>query len=153
MTAAILAIDPGPVQSGWALYGDGRVIASGTRSNHALLVDLRHDEPTANLAIEMIASYGMPVGREVFETVWWIGRFTQAWPRPEEVRLIYRRDVKLELCGSARAKDANVRAALIDRVGKPGTKKQPGPTYGVKGDAWSALAVAVTATAQARAAA
>ena len=29
-------------------------------------------------------------------------------------------------------------------VGKPGTKKQPGPLYGISGDLWSALAVAVT---------
>jgi len=93
----------------------------------------------------MVASYGMPVGREVFETVRWIGRFQQAWHKPEEVRLIYRRDVKLHLCGSMRAKDPHVWQALIDKLGPVGTKASPGPLYGVKSHARSALAVAVTA--------
>jgi len=96
------------------------------------------------LAIEMIASYGMAVGREVFETCVWIGRFQQVWRSPESVRLVYRRDVKLHLCGNPRAKDPNIRQALIDLLGPAGTKKQPGPTYGVKSHAWAALGVAVT---------
>ena len=48
-----------------------------------------------------------------------------------------------------RAKDANVRAALIDRFGPSkrkaiGLKATPGPLYGVHSHMWSALAVAVT---------
>ena len=93
----------------------------------------------------MIASYGMPVGREVFETCVWIGRFQQAWHDPEAVRLVYRRDVKLHLCGSPKAKDGNIRAALIDKLGPVGLKSAPGPLYGVKSHAWAALAAAVTA--------
>jgi hypothetical protein len=75
----------------------------------------------------------------------WIGRFQQAWRDPEEVRLVYRREVKLHLCGSMKAKDANVWQALIDKLGPVGTKACPGPLYGVKSHARSALAVAVTA--------
>jgi hypothetical protein len=96
------------------------------------------------IAIEMIASYGMPVGREVFETCVWIGRFVQAaCALPCEY--VYRKDVKLYLCGNARAKDSNVRQAIIDRFGGKdkaiGRKKNPGPLHGVKGDLWAALAV------------
>ncbi len=40
----------------------------------------------------------------------------------------------------------NIRQALIDRFGPPGKKKAPGATYGLSGDMWSALAVAVTFT-------
>jgi hypothetical protein len=36
-----------------------------------------------------------------------------------------------------------VRQALIDRLGLQGTKKAPGPTYGIKSHEWAALAVAV----------
>jgi len=95
----------------------------------------------------MIASMGMSVGQTTFETVRWIGRFQQAWRDPEAVRLIYRHQVKQHLCGTQRAQDTNIRQALLDLIGPQGVKKAPGPTYGVKSHAWSALGVAVTAGA------
>ncbi len=143
----ILALDPGTTETGWALYDGHMVNASGIMDNVVMLQHVRsRGFPYADsLAIEMIASYGMPVGREVFETCVWIGRLQQAWRDPEAVRFVYRKDVKLHLCGNARAKDSNIRQALLDKLGPQGTKKQPGPTYGVKSHAWAALAVAVTA--------
>lgn len=141
------AIDPGPTQSGWVLFGDGKVIDSGVSDNHDLLRWVQHGQKADMLAIEMIASMGMAVGQSVFDTCRWVGRFQQAWHAPETVKLVLRRDVKLQVCGDSRAKDANIRQALIDALGVPGTKKAPGPTHGVKSHAWSALAVAVTARA------
>ena len=147
--SSILAIDPGNTRSGWVVYGNGRVLKSAVMENRILLGRIWMGSLSADhMAIEMVASYGMPVGRDVFETVWWAGRFTQAWPAPENVFLIYRQDVKLHLCGNVRAKDPNVRQALIDLVGPPGVKRSPGPTYGVAGDMWAALGVAVTAQAK-----
>jgi len=144
---AILAIDPGTTHSGWVLMHDGRVSDSGVCENADVLEQIQ-DWGGAAVAIEMIASYGMAVGKEVFETCLWIGRFMQV-AGPERVRLVYRKDVKLHLCGSPRAKDPNVRQALIDRWGGKaeaiGTVKAPGPLYGVKSHAWAALGVAVTA--------
>lgn len=140
----ILAIDPGTEQSGFAILQDGELLDSGVDLNAEVLKSVIAAQSDV-LAIEMIASYGMPVGREVFETCVWIGRFVQAWKDPDRVRLIYRRDVKLHLCQSPRAKDANVRQALIDRMGPIGTKKAPGPLYGVSSHAWAALGVGVTA--------
>jgi len=104
--------------------------------------------PGPILAIEMIACYGMPVGNETFETCLWIGRFEEAFNPSRDSLRCYRKDIKLHLCGTTRAKDPNVRQALIDRLGKPGTKKNPGPTYGVRSHVWSALAVAVYAADQ-----
>jgi hypothetical protein len=159
----ILAIDPGTTQSGYCVYEDGRVLDCGVVDNDDMLEIIEDGGTVAGtlseLAIEMIASYGMAVGREVFETCVWIGRFKQAFRDPELVRLIYRRDVKLHLCGSPQAKDPNIRQALLDlfpRTGggktpQIGTKSQPGPLYGVSSHAWAALAVAVTATAKAAA--
>lgn len=162
----ILAIDPGPERSAWLVYKDGQPFEHrfGIDPNATVLERLRDsgglglgDEP-CRLAIESIASYGMAVGAEVFETCVWSGRFIQGWldagllPWREEdsVRRVFRRDVKMHLCGSARAKDANVRQALIDRYGPGkeaaiGKKATPGPLYGVTSHVWSALAVAVTA--------
>lgn len=142
----LLAIDPGTDESGWVILDDDRILASGVYPNETMLsrVKAEHHGKIDGLAIEMIASYGMAVGREVFETCVWIGRFKQAWRSPDDVMLIYRRDVKLHLCVTTKAKDANVRQALIDLLGPQGTKKAQGATYGVKSHAWAALGVAVT---------
>lgn len=152
----ILAIDPGYTQSAWVLYNGDRPVGFGIEAN-ADLLEIVADIHADTFAIESIASYGMPVGAEVFETCIWSGRFIQCWVSfgalgggEETVRRVYRRDVKLHLCGSARAKDANVRQALIDRYGPGkekaiGRKASPGPLYGLSSHVWAALAVAVTA--------
>lgn len=153
MTAVtrIFAIDPGTVQSAWViLHDDGFVRDFGIEPNDDVRRRLHRmglEGRRARLAIEMIASYGMPVGREVFETCVWIGRFIEA--ASFDSTLVYRREIKLHLCNSARAKDANVRQALLDRYGPGrekavGTKRKPGPLYGVSKDVWAALGVGVT---------
>lgn len=152
----ILAIDPGTTESGWCIYHPERgILGAGVKPNDLILNEIRY-QPVDHLAIEMIASYGMAVGKEVFETCVWIGRMVETFHAPSDVRLIYRRDVKLHLCGTTQAKDANVRQAVVDlfprtgggRTPQVGTKKQPGPLYGVTSHAWSALAVALTALHQ-----
>ena len=159
----LLAIDPGNTHSAYVVYDGAKPTAFAKLGNQELL-DLLITQNTASgdfarvghVAIEMIASYGMPVGAEVFETCVWIGRYVQALDLP--CQLVYRRDVKLHLCGQARAKDGNVRQALINRYGGKeaaiGRKATPGPLYGISADVWQALAVAVTAweTTTARAA-
>ena len=97
------------------------------------------------LIIEMIASYGMAVGKEVFETCVWIGRFVElARLQGIETQYIYRKEEKMNICNSMKAKDSNIRQALIDRFGVVGTKKNPGWFYGVSKDVWAAIAVGVT---------
>jgi hypothetical protein len=150
----VLAIDPGPEKSAWVLYNRVGIIADkGYDDSGYLARQIEQGEFRADaIAIEMIASYGMPVGAEVFETCVWIGKMEWAalrsYGRPHRV---FRKDVKLHLCGSVKAKDGNVRQALMDRFGGSkckGTKKNPGPLFGVSGDIWSALAVAVTFAGQ-----
>lgn len=152
----IIAIDPGTTESAWLRLDNGRPVDHGKCPNDDLrrMLHLCFDE-SDRVSIEMVASYGMAVGREVFETCVWIGRFAEAWRVrqsqrsliPAETQLIYRRDVKLFHCYSARANDANIRAAIIDRFGGKeraiGSKKAPGPLYGIKADIWSALAIAL----------
>jgi hypothetical protein len=88
----------------------------------------------------------MPVGKEVFDTAKVIGVFRAARQDYGSWLEIDRRTIKLTLCGNARAKDSNIRQRLIDLYGPVGTKKNPGPLYGVKSHLWSALAVAVVAS-------
>ena len=84
----------------------------------------------------------MPVGQEVFETCVWIGRFIQA--SRKETQLIYRKDVKLNICNSMKATDASIIKALKDRFGDKGTKANPGWFYGFSKDVWQAYALGVT---------
>lgn len=138
----ILAIDPGPAQSAFVVW-DGKILGySGIQPNEQIRTMLAMCATNSYnvVAIEMVACYGMAVGREVFETCLWIGRFMER--SPVEPRLVYRRDVKMHHCQSARAKDGNIRQALIDKYGPPGTKKEPGGTYGLKSHLWAAFAIA-----------
>ena len=147
----IFAIDPGPEKSAYVVYDSGgeEIFDAQIVENEKLLdqLDLLHISWNQNcdLAIEMIGHYGsgMPAGKSVFETCIWIGRFIQA-ALPLAAKMVMRQEVKMHLCGSMRAKDSNVRQALIDRFGAPGTKKKPGMTYGLKKDLWQAFALAVT---------
>jgi hypothetical protein len=149
----ILAIDPGTTKSGWVLYDDGSVMECGVMENNELLDTIPSFAVGADvMAVEMIASYGMTVGRDTFETVLWIGRFVQRWADTTRncipgIRCmkVYRQDAKKCVCRTHKASDADIRSALIARLGDVGTKKAPGPLYGVKSHAWAALAVAVTA--------
>ncbi len=144
----VLGLDPGPEQSALVLW-DGVKIANAWYALNDEIAQRIQWSPYSDfdgrspLVIEKVASFGMPVGAEVFETVFWSGRFAERYGI-EHVHRITRGEVKMHLCHSMRAKDSNIRTALIDRFGKPGTKKNPGLLYGISGDLWSALAVAVT---------
>lgn len=145
-----LALDPGTTETGFVFFQrPDRILDSGTMPNEDIL-GLFDDETCCDrLVIEMISSYGMAVGRETFETVFWIGRFYEAWLqtwmfRPDPLRIL-RKDVKLHLCHDMRAKDTHIWTALTDRFGLPGTKKDKGVLYGVRSHARAALALAVTA--------
>ena len=144
----IIAIDPGPVESAYVeMDEEYRPQKIGTVRNEEMLaiIPLAYWEDGCDeIVIEMVASYGMPVGAEVFETVFWIGRYFEAAKKYWRRERIYRIDVKNHLCHSSRAKDGNIRQALIDRFGVVGTKKDPGWFYGFKADIWQAYAVGVT---------
>jgi len=156
----ILAIDPGNTESGYALIDPitCQPVEAGKIPNEDLLDRLimwldGGEGSIDNVAIEMIASYGMSVGQDIFETCVWIGRFQQvvesfgAFGMPCD--LVYRKNVKLHHCHTIKAKDSNITQALIDRFasGQPnrgkGTKADPGWFYGFKADIWQAFALAV----------
>ena len=142
----VLAIDPGPTESAYVVLQDAEPVRWEKLPNEDLLEVLPR-KGIGLLAVEMVASYGMPVGAEVFETCVWIGRFIERWGH--DFQLIPRAEVKLHLTNTRNAKDAHIRQALIDRFGPGkdravGKKATPGPLYGLTGDCWSAQAVAVT---------
>ena len=141
----VIGVDPGPQQSAYVRFDGSRVLDCGIHTNHAIRAMLRDErDPDVSLAVEMVACYGLAVGKSVFDTCLWIGRYVELWNQfHQPADLVYRPDIKLHLCNSRRAKDPNIRRVLLDRFGEVGTKKHPGPLFGVKSHIWSALAVGV----------
>lgn len=148
----VLAIDPGNRESAYALIGqDRRPLAFSKLPNQDLLGLLRDGGFEAEfVAVEMVAAYGMAVGADVFETCVWTGRFAEALDYVGyDTMLVKRHPVKMHHCRSAKAKDSDIRHALVDRFA-PGTrnygkgvKDAPGWFYGFHDDVWSAYAIAV----------
>ena len=146
----ILAIDPGTTQSAYVIMGkkippykfdklSNQLMESVIGTASTVLVD--------SVVIEMVTSYGKPVGQETFETCRWIGRFEgAARNRGLPCYLIPRREVKKLICGK---NDTGVRRMLIDRFAKfdkktgKGTKDNPDWFYGFKADIWQAYAAGV----------
>ncbi len=159
MSRHVLSIDPGSERSGWVIQvrtsAGWEVRSHGLDDNARVLAGLRSHrfDPyyTPDLVvIEWTAPRGMLASAQLFETLWWAGRFAEAW-HPGRVERLARLEVKKHLCGAANAKDSNVHQALIDRFGgiggkaaAVGTKASPGPLHGIVRDIWAALAVGVT---------
>lgn len=154
--SAILAIDPGSTESGWVLIDAGtcQPLRFGKDANADLLNEIDSGWIfSATAVIEMVASYGMAVGAEVFDTCVWVGRFQQvvAHRTGRTPQLVTRQPIKLHHCHSSKANDSNIRQALVDRFasGQPnygkGTKAEPGWFYGFRADVWQAYALAVYA--------
>lgn len=149
----ILAIDPGPAESAYVVIDadDCRPIDFGKIENEALRAHILCGNVVADRpVVEMVASYGMAVGAEVFDTCVWIGRYLEVLELAEP-QLVKRLPVKLHHCHDSKAKDSNITQALVDRFapGQPnhgkGTKAAPGWFYGFHKDIWQAYALAVYA--------
>lgn len=166
MTTPILAIDPGPECSSWVLWDPTaeQVLAGADQVANAdleimlysyenLTTGLRKlglvERPEVRqLVVERPVVMGMQaVTAALMETSYWSGVFAGAWPGLVD-RLTYHK-VRCQLAGS-KCKEPEVKQAIISRFapnghGKDGkgTKKAPGPFYGVTGHMWSAVAVAV----------
>ena len=154
----IFAIDPGNIQSGYAMIElpNFRLVDFGKVDNaHLLQLLEKYNEKTPEFGdpdvfvIEKIQNLGMAVGKDVFETCYWIGQFIHAL-KHKKMDFVYRNEEKIYICGSMKAKDPNIRQELINRYAKhdfkngKGTKKNPDTFHGVSKDVWSAIAVCVT---------
>lgn len=155
----ILAIDPGNEESAfcfinkWSyepIYFAKMKNKEAVKAIKKFIADHRM-YCTYEAAIEMVASYGMAVGASVFETCVWIGRFSQVLEDMSfRSTYIYRKEEKMNICGQMKAKDSNIRVALIDRFAKhdlkagKGTKNNPDWFYGFAKDIWQSYAVGIT---------
>ena len=103
------------------------------------------------VAIERVQSYGI-AGASLLRTAEVGGRlYQQATWKGLQPTWLYRREIlrALDVTGKGN-RDSLVRERLIEMHGgdaktAKGTKKNPGPLFGVSSHAWAALAVAVVA--------
>jgi hypothetical protein len=147
---SIIAIDPGNIESAMCVYDGTRIVYCEKISNKDFLNVLDVQILQAGISypsiyIEDIQAMGMAVGHEVFDTAKQIGRIQYHLElQSVHYNMVKRTVIKLHHCNTTRAKDTNIRQALIDRFGDKGTKKQPGFFYGIAGsDQWSACAIAI----------
>jgi Holliday junction resolvasome RuvABC endonuclease subunit len=149
----LIGIDPGPEKCGFVVYdgaaGKVQVALNGIPVEETLKAIERYCLKAEVVAIERVQSYGI-AGSSLLRTSEVVGRL---WQHTEKfsvpVRLVYRREVLRALDVTGRgSRDALVRQRIIEihggtRQTAVGTKKAPGPCYGVSGHAWAALAVAL----------
>jgi len=142
--STIIGVDPGPEETAFAIVSSGYELVMADRIGNDAFIRALKAAPLSHVAVESIQSYGMPVGRSVFDTCYMIGRVIQVckdrevpftlYPRPEYVR---------NLCGGSTTKDSVLRQALRLRFGEDAKKGDP--LYCLRGgsDKRSAFAVAV----------
>ena len=145
----IIAIDPGTKESAYVSW-NGRVILDMDILDNDIILELIKSYKYLKgftLVIEQVRCYGMVVGASTLDTVFWSGRFCEAWKGGDgSWSLMPRMDVKMHLCHDSRAKDKNIRQALIDRF-EPHLKPRQRPKAVLKGvgtHLWAAMALAVT---------
>jgi len=142
----VLGIDPGPTHSAYVfIREDYTIIEAVKRSNDAVHLALRialEPDWVRHVAIEGIACYGRPVGRETFETAYEVGSYRELCRLAGIPYTIYARpEYANAIAGCGKVSDAILYQALRLRFG--GAKKGE-PLYALKGesDLRSAYAVA-----------
>ena len=139
----ILAIDPGPEQSGYVIWNTDsqKVEETGKIDNDELLLVCACADCTSFVS-EQFGNMGRTVGLSTFTACNWGGRFEQEYRSftkgDTTVLSILRHEVKTFFEAKGKGPDAQIRAAILDRFGGKGkaigNKANPGPLYGVKAD-------------------
>lgn len=113
-----LAIDPGTRKSAYVEIDDLlKPIRWGWDENdevQSVIARFLAQSKGGELVIEDVQMHsGMPMGKDTIETIRWSGRFDYY----VDAHFIQRSTVKAHICGTVKAKDSNVRQAVIDRYG------------------------------------
>lgn len=153
----ILAIDPGNEESAFVIWDTERkrCINKGKIKNIDML-DIISNSNYKEACIEMISSYGMPIGQTTIDSCVWIGIFKNEIENTgKKAYLIFRQSVKMHHCHSLNGiNDSSVNMVLKQKYGEDNTIKKPNLVFwneeveenmGTKymnGDIWSALSIA-----------
>jgi len=138
----ILAIDPGPLNSAFVLWDTEShdLLDKDIINSNELIHALGGNRWSFDLcAIEMVQSYGMGVGKSIFETCLKVGQMLERlrFHKDSQVKMYGRPSIKGQIGGR---NDTEIRSSLRMRYGdaRKGEKLE-----GVKKDIWAALALAV----------
>lgn len=155
---AYVSIDPGTFFSGLCTFDKrGEIIHSQKLLNKLVLVFLKkvldkNQKKNILLYMEKITPYGI-IGSSTINTIFYCGHVSGRFYRHKNLTIKYvsRKDVKKELLGKGKWKDADVRRKLIEIFGKEKIKtdkifpSKEGSMF-VATDCWSALAVFIACT-------
>lgn len=143
----VLAIDPGDTQSALVIVNDRfNTIEHHEKSPNEEILEICRRQRHDIFAVEILEDRGFGGSKPIrvqhlYDTQLWAGRFFEASCGIYKYG-VFRRDVKRTFCASFKAGDKEVRAAMLGFYGNPGSKRNPGNTYGITADQWSALAIA-----------
>jgi hypothetical protein len=148
----VFAIDGGSTHSGYAivseigiLHREQGVDTFGKVENSVLSDIIRTWASRCTFPIEFPYPKHSTVPYEVFLMTAWVGRWQHIIEECGATHhKIFRHREKSVMCKSGVAKDSQIRAAVIAMYGDKGTHEAPGPTFGVTGDVWQAIAIATT---------
>ena len=142
MTPLVIGIDPGTKLSAYVAWDGNHIVDVATVENWRINKYLRTIDREACVCIENIEPTGMVIGREVLETMFWIGRFFQVardTVGPHRVSRLARRTVKKHLKLKITTGDKEVKAALIRSL-----EFNPIEWHNLRSHQFAALAIAVT---------
>lgn len=146
----ILAIDPSYKGSTYILTEGIKPVEFGILDNNNRLLAYLDENQTKidTVLIESMTSFGQIAGKDVYETLIWIGRFYQkALYLRYTTYLVNRKAIVTWHCGVAKGGDTGVRKSLIgkyaihDYKSGKGTKGNRDFFYGFHADIWQAFAI------------
>jgi len=156
----ILAIDPGNIESAYVLWDGEKMLDKNYLPNKECLSKFEQQrfQNIDCVVIEMVSSYGMPIGQNTIDTCVWIGIFKQFFHN-KEVHLRFRQTVKMHHCHALNGvNDGAINNVLKGKYGDDKTQKRPneviwndcvkhngGREY-MNGDIWAAFALATSWT-------
>lgn len=131
----IISYDPGNEQTGWvvALEDNSKLLYKNKDLNTVCFEKTKEFTKKYNVVkvgCEYPSSYGMAVNQTLLDTCTFcgfLGFYFNSLNIPFE--LIFRKSVKMFLCGSVRAKDAEVNIRVREYIGEDHTIKKPNPYY------------------------
>lgn len=142
LSMKIIGIDPGTKESGIVIV-EKEMPTFAAKINNPGIIQHLYSMPFYELAIEGMQHYGMPLGKDVFTTLLWAGRFWEAAAsRSQSVFFYTKPEWTRTICGPYGKKDSDVRRALLARFGDD---KKGEPLHILKGnsDKRSAFGVAI----------